>query len=376
MNGGMINKRYGNEVKSYNKIKIILSLLNSAIVFIFLAVLAFTGVSKDFANLTNQFTESAYLSLIIFTLLIFAIETTLLLPISFYSGFYIEHKFKLSNQKFTGWLFEGMKSGLLTIAILLPLALLLLYILKSDPANWWIWIGTVVTFFSVILAGLAPVLILPLFYKFSPVENPELKQKILALAHQAGIKISGIFVFNLSKETKKANAGFTGIGKTKRIILSDTLINNFTDDEIEIVFAHEMGHYKHGHILKGMMVNTILSFGGLFLVSVIIEKLIPYLGYAGLDDIAAFPLIILLLSLYGFILMPLTNYYSRRNEKAADYYAVEVTKNIPAFESAMDKLSDLNLADKNPNKFVEFFLYSHPSIDNRKKYIKNNFENV
>jgi STE24 endopeptidase len=374
MNGGKINNESGKEVKSYNKTKIVVSLINTLFVFIFLAILVFTGLSKDFAVFSNQVTDNAYLSLLIFTILLIVIETVITLPLSYYSGYHIEHKYNLSNQSFLNWIWENVKSGLLGLAILLPLLLVFLYILKNEKDFWWFWVGAVLFFFSVVLARLAPVLIMPLFYKFKPIENESLKNRIAALCVSAGVEIKGIFSFNLSKETKKANAGFTGIGKSKRIIISDTLIQNFSEEEIETVFAHELGHYKHHHIWKGMVFNTTISFLGLYLVSVIYKYSIPYFHYSGIDDIAAFPLIALLLSIYGFVLMPLTNAFSRMHEKEADSYAMDTTNNFNAFSSTMNKLAELNLSDKEPNKFIEMFFYSHPSITNRIKFIKEKFK--
>lgn len=374
MNGGMINNETGKEVKSYNKTKIVVSLINTLFVFVFLAILVFTGLSKDFAVFSNQVTDNAYLSLSIFALLILAIETVLTFPLSFYSGYHIEHKYNLSNQKFINWLWESIKSGLISIVIILPLLLFFLYILKSDHNFWWIWVGLALFFFSVLLARLAPVIIMPLFYKFKPIENESLKNRIAKLCSDAGVEIEGIFSFNLSKETKKANAGFTGIGKSKRIIISDTLLEKFSDEEIEVVFAHELGHYRHHHLWKGMLFNTIVTFTGLYLVSIALKGSVQYFNYSGIDDIAAFPLVMLLLSIYGFVLMPLTNLFSRTHEKEADYYAMETTNNFSAFKSTMTKLCELNLSDKEPNKYIEMFFYSHPSINNRINFIKERFK--
>ncbi len=373
MNGGMINKEPENKVKSYNKTKIVLSIINALIVIIFLAVLVLSGLSKDFANYSNQLTDNAYLSLFVFTIILIILDSVLTIPLSFYSGYTVEHKYNLSNQTVFGWLFETIKSFIITLCLLLPVAAFFLYILKTEQNYWWIWMGIALFFFSVLMARLAPVLIMPLFYKFKPLDNDTLKDKIFQLCSKANVTIKGIFSFNLSKETKKANAGFTGIGKSKRIIISDTLLKEFSDEEIEVVFAHELGHYTKQHLWKGMAFNTIVSFLGLFLVSILYSDLVSYFGYSGIDDIAAFPLIILLLSLYGFILMPVTNLFSRKHEKEADSYAMETTGNFKAFNSTMLKLSELNLSDKEPNKYIEMFFYSHPSINNRIKYIKEKF---
>jgi STE24 endopeptidase len=246
----------------------------------------------------------------------------------------------------------------------------MLYILKNYESNWWIWFGIIIFLFSVVIAKITPTFILPLFYKFKPINDEAIVERLNALCGKENISTKGIFSFNLSKETKKANAFFTGIGKSKSINLSDTLLEQFSIDEIETVFAHELGHNRHKHLWKGMIFNTVVLFLGLYIVSVIYSDLVAHFGYSSISDIAAFPLIFLLLSIYGFIFLPVTNLVSRHHEKEADCYAVKLTDNYTAFESTMLKLADLNLSDKEPNRFVEIFFYSHPSINNRIKFIK------
>jgi STE24 endopeptidase len=248
-----------------------------------------------------------------------------------------------------------------------------LFLLKNHPVFWWFWVGLALFFFSVVLARIAPILIFPLFYKFLPLENESLKIRLVRLCEEVKIKITGIFSFNMSKDTKKANAGFTGIGKSKRIIIGDTLLDKFTEDEIEVVFAHELGHYKYGHIWKGMLISTVITFTGLFFVSVIYKDIIPRFGFNGISDIAAFPILGLLLFLYSMILLPLTNLYSRANERLADDYAVKITNNPEAFASTMLKLSEQNLSDKNPNPIIEFIFYSHPSTQKRIETIRKKY---
>ncbi|HQO39941.1 MAG TPA: M48 family metalloprotease, partial [Spirochaetota bacterium] len=164
---------------------------------------------------------------------------------------------------------------------------------------------------------------------------------------------------------KKANAGFTGLGKTKRIILSDTLLENLSVDEIAVVFAHEAGHYKYRHIVKNIIFSTIVIFVSFYLCGLSYEWTVSKMGFTALHDLAALPVLMLYLSLFGLLLMPLTNSISRRYEYQADAYALKTTGNIEAFVSTMEKLAAINLADKEPHPVVEFFFYSHPSIKRR-----------
>ncbi len=180
-----------------------------------------------------------------------------------------------------------------------------------------------------------------------------------------GISITGIYSFNLSKDTKKANAGFTGIGRSKRIILSDTLIEHFTPDEIAVIFAHEMGHYKKRHIVKSIVLGTVSIFLSFFLCGELYRLTLAHLGYINVYDIAAIPILFFYLTLFSLVTMPLSNALSRRYEREADRYALDATRDRDSFISSMEKLAELNLADRDPNQVTEFMFYSHPSIKKR-----------
>jgi STE24 endopeptidase len=223
---------------------------------------------------------------------------------------------------------------------------------------------------SVVLARLAPTFIFPLFYKFKPLEDGEMKRRILALCERAGMAVEGVFVFNMSKNTKKANAAFTGIGKSKRVILGDTLVANFTDEEIETIFAHELGHFKLRHIWMMMIVGTVSTFLGLFLTAQLYHTSLAWFGFSSIDQLAALPLLSLWLGLYSLVTTPISNAISRAHERQADRYAVELTSNAQAFTNALLKLAKINLADPSPHPVVEFMFHSHPSIEKRVSFVQ------
>lgn len=229
--------------------------------------------------------------------------------------------------------------------------------------------------YSVLLAQIAPVLIFPIFYKFKPIENETIKNRILNLCEKVEFKVKGVFCFDLSKTTKKANAAFTGMGKTKRIIIGDTLLSSFTDDEVETVFAHELGHYKKGHIKKTITFSIFSTIIGLFIISVIYNKVIVVFGFNSVSQISALPLLAIISGILGFLTLPLGSLLSRKYEFEADRFAISTTGNLDAFKSSMEKLAFQNLADEEPNKFVEFWFHSHPSIKRRieaaEKYMNN-----
>ncbi|MEP7146113.1 MAG: M48 family metallopeptidase [bacterium] len=357
--------------KKYSKAHRILSVTGTVIFFAVLIILIFTGLSKKLESAAFGFTDNKYFALLIFLGMIGLGEGIINFPMNFYSDYILEHKYNLSNQTLSKYFTEKLKGFALSLVLGIPVILIFYYILNTFGENWWLVLGIFMFIFSVIIGRLAPTLIMPLFYKFRPIENENIKNMLLDLCKKTGMKIQGIFSFDMSKNTKKANAAFTGIGKSKRIILGDTLINNFSDSEIETVFAHEVGHYKKRHILKMMLVSTILTFAGLYITAKLYEASLGYLGFQSVSKIAALPLLFLYLSLYGLVTTPITNIQSRKYEWEADTFALETTKDKAAFISAMEKLADQNLADKTPNKVIEYLFHSHPSLEKRIQFARN-----
>ncbi len=353
------------EVKRYNKTKLIVSLTGTIVSFIVTIIFLATGFTSKLETYSASWISHPYGTLLVFSAIIGIITSFISFPFSFYSGFILEHKYQLSNQTFLQWLWEGLKGVLISIPIATPLVLIFYYLLVTFPEFWWCAVATVLFIFSIGLSRIAPIIILPLFYKLIPLEDSPLKEKILSLTQSTSMIVEGIYSFNLSKTTKKANAAFTGIGKSKRILLGDTLIKNFSEEEIEVVFAHELGHYSHGHIWKGILTGTLSIYIGLFLTSMAYTASLSWFGFAAPSQIAALPLLTLWLGIYSVITSPIGNILSRKHEFEADAYAVQRTNNKPAFVSTMKKLASMNLADAAPHPVIEFFFYSHPSIDKR-----------
>jgi len=350
--------------KAYNRIKIRLNIAGMVIDLGLLVLLAFSGLALFIAS-HSTVTGNDYVNFLVFVFLCGLLFSVISIPMDFYGGYVVEHRFGLSNQTVAGWVKENLKGTALNIVIGVPVALAFYWFIRSTGNLWWFWFGIFVFVLSVLLARLAPVLIFPLFYKFKELDSGEIRERVEKILADVNIKIKGIFSFNMSKDTKKANAGFTGLGKTKRIILSDTLLENFSVDEIAVVFAHEAGHYKYRHIVKNIIFSTIVIFVSFYLCGLSYEWTVSKMGFTALHDLAALPVLMLYLSLFGLLLMPLTNSISRRYEYQADAYALKTTGNIEAFVSTMEKLAAINLADKEPHPVVEFFFYSHHSIKRR-----------
>ena len=362
--------------KRYNNIKLGFSIGEGVLSFILILLFVVTGLSLSLQNYINNFVSNSYLLFLLFTIITGIAMAVIFSPANFYTGFYLEHKYNLSNQTFLKWIWEGAKGIAVSSVIGLPILLFFYYSLIQFGNLWWLPFAIVLFLVSVILARVVPVFILPLFYKITPIDDEDLKGRINSLAKDAGIKVENVYKFDMSKNTKKANAAFTGIGKSKRILLGDTLLENYTKDEIETVIAHELGHYKKKHIIKNIVISTIASFLTLFIISVLYNISIQWFGFDKITIVAALPLLSIWIMLIGLIQTPLTNILSRKYEYEADEYAITSTGKPVSFESTLNKLTEQNLGDKDPHPFVEWFFYSHPSIKNRisalEKFAKDN----
>ncbi len=303
--------------------------------------------------------------LVYFLILILGYEI-ITAPIGYYSGFILPHRYGLSTMTLKGWLgdlFKGLVLGL----VLESLAIELVYVLlASQPETWWLWVALVLLFFSVVMANLAPVLILPLFYKFTALPEGDLTKRLLALAERAHTRVRGVFTMQMSSKTTAANAALMGLGNTRRIVLGDTMLDRYTPDEIEVVLAHELGHHVHHDIWKLIVSQSILTLGGLYLVNVVLHWAVETQHfYLGLADAATILLVLALIGAFGLIVMPISNGYSRVIEYQADEYALQTTQMVGPFKSAMTRLANQNLADAEPSPIIEFLFHDHPSIRKR-----------
>ncbi len=356
--------------KKYNNIKLGISITKSVVSFILIVAFVYSHFSLALENWLGNYLSNSYLLFLAFILITGLAGILLFSPVNYYKDFYLEHKYGLSNQTLGKWLFENFKGLVVSLIIGVPVLLVFYFIINKFGALWWLPFAIVLFIISVVFARLLPVIVLPIFYKITPIEDEDLKARITRIAEDAGIKVENVFRFNMSKNTKKANAAFTGLGKSKRILLGDTLMDNYSNDEIETVVAHELGHYKKNHILKNIVIGTAASFGTLFLIAYFYGLSISWFGFTKLQEIAALPILSVWAMLIGLIETPLTNILSRKFEYEADEYAVSVTHKPSAFIATLNKLTDQNLADKNPHPLVEWFFYSHPSISKRVSAIR------
>lgn len=352
------------KAKEYSKKKYWISLIHLAFELSVLAVLVTSGLSFIFRNIASLCAENFYLQAVIFYTLFFFFMWFFDFFFSIYSSFYLEHAYQLSNQSFGAWLVELFKKTLLSYVFSLALILPFYFLIRKFPDTWWIWAWAGFSLVSYLLGQLFPVLIVPLFYKYSRVEDEGLKERIFKLVSRFNLPLENVYSLNLSKTTKKANAMFAGLGRTKRLVLADTLIQKFEHEEIESVVAHELGHFKHHDIWLHLGFSLVTSFVGFGLAFYLLRILVLRFGHTGADDLAAFPLLYLILSLFGTLLSPLNNAYSRWREKEADRFALDATA-AKGFIGAMEKLAEINLADPKPHPLIVWWFYSHPPIAER-----------
>jgi STE24 endopeptidase len=353
------------DAKRYNNIKLAVGISEGIASFIIILLFVWLGYSKELENYLSNYFSNQYLLFLVFLFVLGLAGSILSFPISYYNGFYLEHKYNLSNQTLWKWILEGIKGLLVSLVIGVPILLLFYFTLNQFSDLWWLPFATLMFFISVVLSQIFPILIFPIFYKITPIENENLKERINKLARNARLKVENVYRFDMSKNTKKAHAAFTGLGKTKRIILGDTLLDNYSEDEIETVIAHELGHFKKKHIIKNIFIGTASSFLTLYLIAILYQISLSWFGFNSITEISALPLLALWSMLIGLIQSPLGNILSRKFEFEADEYAINETKKPLAFIKTLEKLTDQNLGDKEPHPFVEWFFYSHPSIKNR-----------
>lgn len=299
-------------------------------------------------------------------LALFVVAFIIGLPLSYYSGHVLPRRNGVSTQTVRGWLGDEAKGTALSL-IFEVIAIEGAYaLLAASPRWWWLWAGGALLLVTALLANLAPVLLMPIFYKLTPLADGEVKRRTLALAERAGTPVRGIYTMNLSARTTAANAMVAGLGSTRRIIIGDTLLDHYTPDEIEVVVAHELGHQAHNDIPKLIAVQSVVTLGGLYIASLILDAALrAFPQYHGLADPATMPLLAAALGVFGLVMLPLTNGFSRLVEHQADVYALESTGMTGAFVSAMTRLANQNLADVEPSKLVEVFFHNHPSIAHR-----------
>ena len=353
------------EARRYNRQRRRLGILDLVLSLAVLVLLLATGWSRGLRDLAYQLAGQRYLLAVFFYLLALALATKVLAIGLDYYGFRLEHHYRLSNQKLRSWLWDEAKGWLLGLAIGTLLVELLYFVIRLAPEYWWLIVWAAFTLLFVFFAQIAPVVLFPIFYKFQPLQREELKRRLTLLSERSGARVLGVYEWKLSEKSKKANAALTGVGRTRRILLADTLLEHYSDDEIEAVLAHELGHHVHNHVLKSIAVQAAITLAGFWAAVRILHYANQRHMFIGDYDFANLPLLALVATLLGVLLSPALNAWSRHNERQADRYAFRSISDIQPFVSSMNKLATQNLTERAPSRLVEWFFHSHPAVAKR-----------
>ena len=332
---------------------------------IFLFVLLQLDISKGFAQSIRQFLDSRILLIAIYFSALYVVYSLLSLPFSYLEGYTIEHKYGFSTQTVRGWSMDWVKSLLVTYIIGLIVFIVIYLVIPAAPSWWWLWLSLIMIGFSVVLANIFPVLILPLFYKTRALEDDDLKKEISDLCTQAGLRISGVFTIDLSTKTTKANAAVAGLGNTKRILLGDTLLSKYEKDEVLSALAHEIVHFREHHTWWLILWQSLITIAMFYLFYRVQPSVYSWFGFNQAGDIAALPLFVLVFSALSYLLRPIGSALSRFYERKADRGALYLTRNTGAFIHLIAKLCNEQLSIAYPNQIIEWYKYSHPSPGRR-----------
>ncbi len=355
------------EAREYNRAKRRVEIADLAIGFGFLIALLATGWTNWLSTQARHLGREQYeWSLFLYVLFLSLISKALNIGLDFYS-FRLERRFNLSNQKLLSWVGDEVKRWLVGLVLATALAEIVYGLMRVSPPGWW-WVFAWLIFIALFIffAQIAPVVLFPLFYKFVPLQNEELKARLMRLGERAGTRVRGVYEWKLSEKSKKANAALTGLGHTRRIILADTLLENYNNDEIEAVLAHELGHHVHKHILKSIGVEALVTLAGFWAANLVLQYAIyDQHMFQHLTDFANLPLLVLVSSALSLLLMPALNAYSRYAERQADRYCWSTVPSIAPYVSAMEKLNKQNLGESHPSRLVEILFHSHPPVSKR-----------
>jgi STE24 endopeptidase len=352
------------DARSYHRWQLCIGALRLLTSAGYLSALLFTGASMRLRDLLATWTLPWWLAVPAAVLLIGLLLELLTLPLSLVGGFWLPRRHELHHQSFARWALDRVKMSLIGAALACSAALIVYGLLRSTPW-WWLWAALALVAGQVLLAFVTPVWLVPLFYRLTPLPEGDLRSRLLRLAESAGAPAVGVWMADQSRRSRTANAAVVGLGRTRRIVLFDTLVREFQPDEVEAVLAHELGHHTAGDVWCSLGVQGVLTVIALYVADHVLVAGATALGLSGPADVAGLPLLGLVTMVVSIIALPLVNGWSRYLETRADDFALKLTHNPTPFIGAMERLADLNLAERKPHVLKELILYSHPSIDRR-----------
>jgi STE24 endopeptidase len=352
------------DAERYHRLQLVLGLAGFALGVVYLLAILVTGAAAALATAAAAVTGAWWARVALVTTGVGAGQSILGFPLRWVRGFWLPRRYGLLHQSLPSWLADRAKAAALGGVLGLGGVLVIYGVLGAT--RWW-WLIAAMVFFvvGIALAALFPVLIVPLFYRLTPLADPELAATLLALARRAGVAAVGVWVVDESRKSRTANAAVVGLGRTRRIILYDTLATGFRREEVEAVLAHELGHHVHGDLRRGLIVQGALTLVTFWLAGRLMDAGVDLWGLSGLADPAGLPWLALVMLGLGALQLPLANGFSRWIERQADDFALTLTGDPTAFIGAMERLGELNLAERRPHRLKELLLYSHPALDRR-----------
>ncbi|HTI54775.1 MAG TPA: M48 family metallopeptidase [Verrucomicrobiae bacterium] len=358
------------QARRYHRRQFALTLVDLLLGVLILVWWSWSGAAAGLAKALDLRLRSPAAVVAAITLALGASQTLVTSPLDIVAGFVLPRRAGLLTQTFGSWLGDRAK-GLAIGGLLGLLSVEVVYgLLRWSPDRWWLWASGVLALGIALLTAVVPVWLVPLFYRLTPLPDGPLKRRLLALAARVGVPVTGVWVVDQSRKSRTANAAVTGLGRTRRILLFDTLLDTFTPDEVEAVLAHELAHQLHGDIRRGLLVQGVLTLATFWVASGVLRAGGAWLHLAGPADVAGLPLFGLVVLAVGLAALPAANGWSRHVEHAADRFALETLPDPEPFIGAMERLATLNLAEREPHPIEEFFLYSHPPIGRRIAYAR------
>jgi STE24 endopeptidase len=366
----LLDRAKQSQAKRYEKEKRMLGLVGAVLSLIILLAFYYSGLSTWLSNL--QIGKSVIWTFLLYMGSLYTLSTLFGLPLAFYASYVHEHKWNFSNHTVKSWAWEKLKSFLVGLILMILLLGLLFWVMAFTPRYWWLIAGLAMVVVSVIFATLLPVVILPIFNKYTPIQSKELTDALEKILSRAGLKSGGFFMEDRSRQTKKENAFLAGLGKTRRVVLADNLMKNMSVSEIESIIAHEVGHYKFKHIWKNIALGTLQQLIVFYVLNRAMIWIFPQFLASTKWNLSLFPFFIILMTVIStFLFGPLSQALSRHFEREADRISLEMIKDKKAFLTAMSGLADRNLLNAYPEWWVKLLYYSHPPIGERLAVAEN-----
>ena len=357
-------ERRADAPERYHRLQLRLSILSAALGAGFLVVMAWTGAARALATLAHRLAPTWWGEVAVVALGLGLAHAVLTFPLSWVRSYRLPRRYGLLHQPWPAWLGDRLKAGALGALFTLFAVELTYGLLRATP-HWWLVAALAFSIASVAIATVFPIWIVPLFYRLTPLADTGLRERLLALASRAGVSAIGVYVLDHSRKSRTANAALTGIGRTRRIVLFDTLVTSFRPAEVESVLAHELAHHVHADVWRGLAIQVAVTVASLYAADVVLRATAPALGLTGLDDPAGLPWLALVISAVGLVALPLVNTASRVMEQRADDFALDLTRDPEAFVAAMERLGRVNLAEERPARWKEIMLFSHPPLERR-----------